>query len=46
MHVGFWWASLNERDHYEKVDVGGKIILIWILREKGWVGMDWIDLTQ
>jgi hypothetical protein len=26
--------------------VGGWIILKWILREIGWGGMDWIDLTQ
>jgi hypothetical protein len=27
-------------------DVDGLTILKWILREVGWDGMDWIDLTQ
>jgi hypothetical protein len=46
MHVGFWWEILNERDHYENLDVGGKIILRWFLRDIEWDGKDWIDLTQ
>jgi hypothetical protein len=39
MHIGHWWESQNERDQWEdniKID----------LREKGWDGMDWIDLAQ
>jgi hypothetical protein len=31
MHIGFWWESQKERDHYEDLDVGGRIILEWIL---------------
>jgi hypothetical protein len=27
MHIGFWWEKQNERDHYEDLDVGGRIIL-------------------
>jgi hypothetical protein len=45
MHKGYWWESQNERDHYEKQDVGGWTILKWILREIGWDGMDWIELA-
>jgi hypothetical protein len=30
MHVRFWWESQKERDQYEDLDVGGKI-LKWIL---------------
>jgi hypothetical protein len=43
MPIGFWWGSQKERDHYDDLDVGGRIILKWNL---GWGGMDWIDLAQ
>jgi hypothetical protein len=33
MHIGFWWESQKERDHYECLDIGGRIILKWILQE-------------
>jgi hypothetical protein len=47
LHTGFWWESQKKRDHLEDLDVGGRIILEWILvREIGWGGMDWIDLAQ
>jgi hypothetical protein len=39
MHIRYWWESRNERDHLVdniKMD----------LREIGWEGMDWIDLSQ
>jgi hypothetical protein len=29
--LGFWWESQKERDHEEDQDVGGRIILKWIL---------------
>jgi hypothetical protein len=44
MHIGYWWVRQKERDHYE--DVGGWIILRWILREIGRGGTTWIDLAQ
>jgi hypothetical protein len=44
MHIGYWWESQNERDHKEDQDVGGQIILRWIL-EIEWGGMDRIDLA-
>jgi hypothetical protein len=31
MHIGFWWESQMERDHQEDRDVGGRMILKWIL---------------
>jgi hypothetical protein len=33
MHIGFWWESQKERDHSEDLDVGGRIILKWILEK-------------
>jgi hypothetical protein len=34
MHIGYWWESQKERDHWE-MD----------LREIGWDGVDWIDMA-
>jgi hypothetical protein len=31
MHTGYWWDSQMERDHWGDQDVGGRIILKWIL---------------
>jgi hypothetical protein len=31
MHIGFWWESRKERDHYENLYVDGRLILEWIL---------------
>jgi hypothetical protein len=31
MHVGHWRESQKEKVHYEEQDVGGWIILKWIL---------------
>jgi hypothetical protein len=43
--IDYWWKSQRERDHYEDQDVGGLIILGWIL-EVRWGDVDWIDLAQ
>jgi hypothetical protein len=31
MHIGYWWESQKERDHWEDQDVDGWTILKWIL---------------
>jgi hypothetical protein len=31
MHAKFWSEILKERNHIEDLDVGGRIILEWIL---------------
>jgi hypothetical protein len=41
MHIqGYWWEIEKERDHWVDQDVGGWIILKWILDRMGWYGMD------
>jgi hypothetical protein len=37
MHIGYWWESQKERDHWEEQNVGG-----WTI---GWDGVDWIDMA-
>jgi hypothetical protein len=32
MHIGYWWESQKERDHWEDKEVGGQTILKWILQ--------------
>jgi hypothetical protein len=27
MYIRFWWESREERDHWEDLDIGGRIIL-------------------
>jgi hypothetical protein len=46
MHIEYWWESQKEGDHWEAQDVGGWIISNLILRERGWDGVDWIDMAQ
>jgi hypothetical protein len=31
IHVGYWWESQKEGDHYEDQDIVGWVILKWIL---------------
>jgi hypothetical protein len=44
MHIGYWWESQKEREHWEGQDVGGWTILKWILERQA--GMEWIDIAQ
>jgi hypothetical protein len=31
MNIGYWWESQKERDNWEDEDVGGWIIVKWII---------------
>jgi hypothetical protein len=45
MRIGFWWESRMEIDHREYLEVGGRIVLRWILeRQDGvvWTGLIWL----
>jgi hypothetical protein len=45
MHIGYWWESQKERDHWE--DQARWVDNIKMdLREVGWDGMNWIDLAE
>jgi hypothetical protein len=41
LYIEYWWESPKERQHQEDQDIGGLIILKWILR-----AMNWIDLAR
>jgi hypothetical protein len=41
--VGFWWGSLKERDHWEDVDIDGRIILKRIFDK---CAMEWAGLIS
>jgi hypothetical protein len=38
MHIGYWWESQKERDHWEDQDLGGMNKMD--LREIRWNGVD------
>jgi hypothetical protein len=47
MHIGFLWKIQKEGDHWEDVDIGGRIILKWILEKSDgvvWTGLIWLRI--
>jgi hypothetical protein len=43
MHIGYWWESQKERDHWEDQKVGKWTVLKWILEKYDgmvWIGVD------
>jgi hypothetical protein len=52
LHIGYWWESQKQRDHWEDQDVGGWTIKM-DLTNMGWCGLDmaqdrdqWRDLVN
>jgi hypothetical protein len=41
MYMGYWWDNQKEGDHWGDHDVGGWIILRWILERYN--GVVWTD---
>jgi hypothetical protein len=47
LHIGYWWDSQKERDHWEDQDVGGLTILKWFLEISDgmeWIGFIWLRI--
>jgi hypothetical protein len=47
MHTGIWWANQKERDHWKDLDVGGRVILKWIIDKYDglvWTGSIWLRI--
>jgi hypothetical protein len=42
MHIGYWWESQKERDHWEDLDVCERTIINQFLER--WDGVVWIGL--
>ena len=44
--TGFLWGDLRERDHFEDLNVYGRILLKWIFknRDGAWAGLIWFRL--
>ena len=32
----FWLENLKERDYYDELDIDGRVLLKWILKERDW----------
>jgi hypothetical protein len=46
-HTRFWWGNLRERDHFEDLDIDGRIILKWTLKlydGRAWTGLLWLRI--
>jgi hypothetical protein len=35
MCTGFWWKTLQVRDYFKNLGLGGRIMLNWVLKEMG-----------
>jgi hypothetical protein len=39
MHIGYWWESQRETDHWQGIDVGVRIILKLALEKQDGIGL-------
>jgi hypothetical protein len=46
MHIGYWWESRKEADHWEDQSLWWVDNIKMDLRERGSNGVNWIDLAQ
>jgi hypothetical protein len=42
MHIGYWWESQKERDHWEDLDVDWKDNIKWIQKKQD--GVIWLRI--
>jgi hypothetical protein len=50
VQAAFWWGGLRERDHFEDLDVDGRIILKLILNKykerRTWARLIWFRIGE
>jgi hypothetical protein len=47
MHINIWSESVKGRDHWEDLDIDGRINFGWILEKSGgklWTGFIWLEI--
>ena len=47
VHTGFSWGDMRKEDHFEDIDLYGRIILKWIFNKwdgKAWTGLFWLRI--
>jgi hypothetical protein len=44
--IVYGWKSQRGKDHWKDQDIGGWMILRWMLVRQDWGGFDWIGLAE
>jgi hypothetical protein len=42
----FWYGNMNQKYHLEGLEVDGRILLKWTLKEMGWTGFNWLRIGK
>jgi hypothetical protein len=48
VHTEFWWGNLGEKEHFENLGLGKRIILKYILKKsfgRAWTGLIWLSIS-
>jgi hypothetical protein len=49
VHIGFWWESWKERDFFQDLGAGGRVITNWVLNKwdgKTLSGFIWLRIGK